>query len=135
MTLPKNTSKNVPDGALSETLGNALRRVTHPGLMPAEPLWNRVPTRDSSGQRLSDFMMLIPKLRQRPTHQIEQVLRELQQVLAFYERSVVFVDLNLKLNLLWVSVKPVPGICLELPTAIQARIPEARLVAQPPERR
>jgi hypothetical protein len=32
-------------------------------------------------------------------------------------------------HLLWVSVKPIPGICLELPAAIQARVPEALLVA------
>ncbi len=99
----------------------------------AEPLWNYVPTRDSEGTRLSDFMMLIPKLRKQPQPHIQHVLQQLQEVLEFYHHAVVFADLNLKLNLLWVSVKPVPGICLELPAAILDRIPEARLVAQPPQ--
>lgn len=101
-------------------------------LSGAGPLWNHVPTRDSEGQRLSDFMMLIPKLRNRPQTHLNQVLQQLQEVLEFYQHAVVFADLNLRLNVLWVSVKPIPGICLELPAAILDRIPEARLVAQPP---
>lgn len=101
-------------------------------LSTAEPLWRRAPTRDDSGQRLSDFMMLIPKLGQRSPLYIQQTLKHLQEVVNDYQRAIVFVDLNLKLNVLWVSVKPIPGICLELPTAIKARVPEAVLVAQPP---
>jgi hypothetical protein len=104
------------------------------GLSAAGPLWNHVPTRDSEGQRLSDFMMLIPKLRNKPQTQLKHVLQQLQEVLEYYQHAVVFADLNLRLNVLWVSVKPIPGICLELPAAILARIPEARLVAQPPRR-
>jgi len=45
----------------------------------------------------------------------------------------VFAEVNLKLNTLWVTVKPVPGICLELAAAIKVRIPEALLVAQKQE--
>ncbi|HEC20738.1 MAG TPA: hypothetical protein ENI97_15600 [Gammaproteobacteria bacterium] len=101
-------------------------------LAPAEPLWQRAPTVDETGQRLSDFMMLIPKLGKRPQQQIKQILEQLQRVIDDYHKAVVFVDLNLKLNVLWVSVKPVPGICLELPAAIKARIPEALLIGQPP---
>lgn len=103
-------------------------------LCAAEPLWNHVPTSDNEGQRLSDFMMLIPKLRKQPQSHIQHVLNQIQEVLEFYQNAVVFADLNLKLNVLWVSVKPVPGICLELPAAILDRVPEARLVAQPPRR-
>ena len=102
-------------------------------LSPAEPLWQRAPTRDSEGQRLSDFMILIPKLGQRPQHQLRGVLQNLHEVFDFYQHAVVFADLNLRLNVLWVSVKPIPGICLELPAAIKARVPEALLVAQPPK--
>ena len=79
-------------------------------------------------------MMLIPKLRNKPQSQLKHVLQQLQEVLEYYQHAVVFADLNLRLNVLWVSVKPIPGICLELPAAILARIPEARLVAQPPRR-
>jgi hypothetical protein len=102
-------------------------------LSPAEPLWRRAPTRDQEGQRLSDFMMLIPKLGQRPQHHLRNVLQQLQQVFDYYQHAVVFADLNLRLNVLWVSVKPIPGICLELPAAIKSCVPEALLVAQPPK--
>lgn len=111
---------------------NSLRIISQKGIRAAGPLWNLVPTRDSNGQRLSDFMMLIPKLRNKPQSQLQIVLDEIQEVLEYYRHAVVFADLNLRLNVLWVSVKPVPGICLELPAAILARVPEARLVAQPP---
>lgn len=100
------------------------------GLEPATPLWQRVPTRDENGLRLSDFMMLIPGLNKAGSQHIEGVIVELECALGHYTDIVCFADLNLKLNLLWVSVRPVPGICLELPTAIQLRIPEALLIAQ-----
>lgn len=100
------------------------------GLDPAEPLWKRVPTHDDSGGLLSDFMMIIPKLRTRPQHLMQRTINEIQNVLEYYNRAVVFADLNLKLNLLWVSVRPIPGICLELPAAIKMRVPEAMLVGQ-----
>ncbi len=100
------------------------------GLKPAAPLWQRVPTRDENGIQLSDFMMLIPGLNKADNHYIEGVIVELECALGRYTDTVCFADLNLKLNLLWVSVRPVLGICLELPTAIQLRIPEALLIAQ-----
>ena len=102
-------------------------------LIPAEPLWRRVPTHDDEGHLLTDFMMLIPKLSKRPNDQIAHTLRRLQQALDCYQNTVVFVDLNLRLNILWVSVKPVPGICLDLPTTIKSYVPEALLVAQGPQ--
>lgn len=111
--------------------GFSLRIVKHTGISAAEPLWNHVPTRDHDGQRLSDFMMLIPKLRNKPQAQLQYILEQIQEVLEFYQHAVVFADLNLRINVLWVSVRPVPGICLELPAAIHAKVPEARLVAQP----
>lgn len=97
---------------------------------PAEPLWKRVPTRDQDGRPFSDFMMLIPRLRTRPRAILEATIAEIHAVLEHYRKVVVFADLNLKLNVLWVSVRPVPGICLELPTAIKCRVPEAVLVGQ-----
>jgi len=108
----------------------ALCNLSLSDLMPAEPLWQRAPTHDDEGHPLSDFMMLIPKLSKRPHSQINQTLQHLQNVLNRYQNTVVFVDLNLRLNILWVSVKPVPGICLELPTAIKACVPEAMLGSQ-----
>ena len=101
-------------------------------LQSAEPLWQRAPTHDQHGRRLSDFMMLIPKLGKRPQLYIQRTIENLQVVMNDYQQAIVFVDLNLKLNVLWVSVKPIPGICLDLPTAIKAHVPEAMLIAQPP---
>lgn len=101
-----------------------------PPLQPAEPLWKRAPTRGPDGRPISDFMMLIPRLRNRPLPRRNATVRSIHEVLEYYRRLVLFADLNLKLNVLWVSVKPVPGICLELPAAIKLRVPEALLVAQ-----
>lgn len=98
-------------------------------LGPAEPLWKRVPTRDDDGRRLTDFMMLIPGLRERPRCGLEQRLADIHAVLTCYGSTVVFAEVILRLNLLWVSVKPLPGICLELPAVLQQRIPEALLIA------
>jgi len=99
-------------------------------LQPAEPLWKRVPVRDDDGTRLTDFMMIIPGLRQRPTSEIAAVTGRIERALRAYRNVVVFADLNLALNVLWVSVRPVPGITLELPAVIKLHVPEALLVSQ-----
>lgn len=96
--------------------------------VPGLPLWQLAPTRDSSGQRLTDFMMLIPRLRSWPQAEIERASHDIQAVLALHQ-DVVFADLNLKLNLLWVSLRPRPGAISELVAAIRLRVPEAVLVA------
>ncbi len=95
---------------------------------PGVPLWQIAPTRDLAGKRLTDFMMLIPRLRSRPHVEIERASREIQAVLALHQ-DVVFADLNLKLNLLWVSLRPRQGAIGELAAAIRLRVPEAVLVA------
>lgn len=98
-----------------------------PGSQPGLPLWQVAPTRDGAGKRLTDFMMLIPRLRSRPRVEIERTSRDIQAVLALHQ-DVVFADLNLKLNLLWVSLRPRPGAISELVAAIRLRVPEAVLV-------
>jgi hypothetical protein len=98
-------------------------------LFPGQPLWQRVPSRDEGGRALHDFMMLIPKLGSASQLRQQQVMAELQQVFSGYGDELVFVDLNLKLSLLWVSLKPRQGICLEFAAAIKQRVPEAVLVA------
>ena len=95
---------------------------------PGLPLWQVAPTRDNAGRRLTDFMMLIPRLRSRPPEDIERASRDIQSVLALH-KDVVFADLNLRLNLLWVSLRPSPGAISELAVAIRLRVPEAVLVA------
>ncbi|MBI2313654.1 MAG: hypothetical protein HYU77_14235 [Betaproteobacteria bacterium] len=98
-------------------------------LHPAEPLWKRVPRRDDSGRAYSDFMMLIPGLSSRPAPLVEAVVGEIERVLARFGGVVVFADLNLNLNVLWVTVKPGPNVGIPVAAAILARVPEARLVA------
>ena len=98
------------------------------GSEPGLPLWQLAPTRDHAGKRLTDFMMLIPHLRSRSAVEIERASRDIQAVLALHQ-EVVFADLNLKLNLLWVSLRPRPGAIGELAAAIRLRVPEALLVA------
>ncbi|MCW8881954.1 MAG: hypothetical protein OQL10_11325 [Sedimenticola sp.] len=102
-------------------------------LVPGRPLWHRVPTTDPSGRCLNDFMLLIPGLKQWPQGRRQQLLDELQQLFETYAHSVVFADLNLKLNLLWVSHRQGKGITLMLFQAIRERVPEAVLVASQAE--
>ena len=96
-------------------------------LHPHQPLYERVPTRDTDGHPLSDFMMLIPGLRERPRQQFNDVLSRIQACLADF-REVVFVDLNVPLNLLWVSVRAKPGVILDIAASLKFRVPEALLV-------
>jgi hypothetical protein len=98
-------------------------------LSPADPLWKRVPLKNEEGKNLSDFMMIIPRLKYQSADRIKTIINDIEQVLRFYEKQVVFADLNLTLNVLWVSVQPVAGICLEVAAAIHHRVPEAKLVA------
>jgi hypothetical protein len=96
-------------------------------LANAEPLYRRVPTHAADGQPLSDFMMLIPGIREWPGARRIDRVAGLQAVLGGFS-EVVFADLNLPLNLLWVSVRNTPGVILRLVAAIQARVPEAKVV-------
>lgn len=100
----------------------------------AEPLWQRVPKTDRQGRLLSDFMMLIPGLKRRTDCEIRVRLHAIYMVLRRYGDAVVFVELNMRLNTLWVSVEARPGLCLDIPLAIQAVVPEALLVGQRAER-
>jgi hypothetical protein len=109
---------------------NHLTRSLYPAMIPAaEPLRKRAPARDEHGKPLSDFMMLFPRLRDQPRHQVERTLIAIQGVLANFESNVVFAELNLKLNLLWVSIRPVQGLRLEIADAIQNLVPGAKLVS------
>ena len=105
-----------------------------PAFAPGQPLWQIVPTRDEHGRRVTDFMMLVPRLKEQPKIYIEMAMRHIQRVLARYD-EVVFADLNLQFNLLWVSLKHRPGhpgLILEIAGRIRLMVPEAVLVAQNP---
>ncbi|MDA8389590.1 MAG: hypothetical protein M0Z76_02475 [Gammaproteobacteria bacterium] len=100
-----------------------------PAVDPAAPLYERVPTRDdATGERLADFMMLFPGLRERPGGQRGARTRLIKGVLLRFP-EVVFADLNLRLNLLWVSVRTRPGVILDIACCLKLYLPEALLVA------
>ena len=97
--------------------------------LPAEPLRKRAPAFDEHGMALSDFMVLFPGLVRKPQHYIQSTIEHIQKVFADHGQAVVFAELNLKLSLLWISVKPIPGIRFQITEALRAAIPEARIVS------
>ena len=97
------------------------------GIHGSQPLYRRVPTHDENGKFLADFMILISGLRAWPGAKQTATVDKIQGVLSGFA-EVVFADLNVPLNLLWVSVKPKPGLILEVYDAIKNHIPEAVLV-------
>ena len=97
------------------------------GLHSSQPLYRRVPTYDENGKFLADFMILISGMRAWSRTKQTDTVDEIQSVLSNFA-EVVFADLNVPLNLLWVSVKPKPGVILEVYDALKHRIPEAVLV-------
>lgn len=96
-------------------------------IQDCQPLYSRAPGRDEDGRCLSDFMMLISGMREWPGHRRADTISQIHAVLNGYS-EVVFADLNLHLNLLWVSVRPRYGVIVEICTQLQQRIPEAKLV-------
>lgn len=97
-------------------------------LLPAQPLHERVPTRDENGHYLSDFMMLFPGLRERTGSGRQETVGRINAVLIGFP-EVVFADLNVHLNLLWVSVRARPGVILDIACCVKFHVPEALLVA------
>jgi hypothetical protein len=95
----------------------------------AEPLRKRAPTHDENGRPLCDFMMLIPGLRDKPKHLVDTTIQNVHIVLTQFRSAVVFAEFNLKLNLLWVSIRPINGIRFVIASAIQEHVPEAKLVS------
>ena len=71
-----------------------------------EPLSKRAPSIDENGDALSDFMVIFPGLRDRPEPHIRKTIDTVHGILASYNHAVVFAEFNLKLNLLWVSIRP-----------------------------
>jgi hypothetical protein len=97
-----------------------------------EPLWKRAPTR-VDGAPCTDFMLVAPGLNKRPAHEIEALALVVRGVLETYPDWVVFADLNLKLNVLWVSLKYRRGIMAEVVAVLRARAPIFKLVGHSPQ--
>lgn len=92
------------------------------------PLYDRVPTEDEDGKPYADFMMLIPKLNSVTTAELKTKMAAMHAALVPHE-AVVFADLNIKLNILWVSFKPEFGLINTLVYDIQQKLPEAKLIS------
>lgn len=99
------------------------------GFVKASPLWQRAPARDEQGRACIDFMLLIPGLKHQGDAVIEAHMIKIKDCLKPFDSSVIYVDLNLRLNLLWISARSIPGISRTITEAIQRVIPEARVVA------
>jgi len=93
------------------------------------PLYQRAPARDADGNPFGDFMVLIPGLRDRSGPDFMETVARLQSVIST-SKEIVFADLNVRLNLLWISVRPQPGVVLRLFGAVRNLVPEAKLVGQ-----
>jgi len=100
-----------------------------PLLDATEPLRKRAPIVDENGKALWDFMVIIPNLRKRPQIRIQQTMEDIHRILSHFGDDVVFAELNLALNLLWVSIRPIAGIRFEITEALRTSIPDARLVS------
>lgn len=98
------------------------------GIKPAEPLWKIAPTRDAEGNRVSDLLMIIPKLKTRPKHHIQNTLSEIELALKQFRHLVLFANVDLKLNTLWVSFKAQPGLFAEITASLKLHVPEAVVV-------
>ena len=99
-------------------------------LHPAEPLWKRAPSRDESGKPLPDFMMLIPGLKNKCNQHIADVMAKLEMVLMQYHEFIIFADFNMKINALWVTLKPGAALTAEIAAVIHHHVPDAKLVSQ-----
>ena len=97
-------------------------------LAPAEPLWKLAPTRDQDGGPVSDLLMIIPKLKTRPERYIKDTLANIEFALKQFNNEVLFANMDMKLNTLWVSFKAEPGIYADIVSTLQTNVPEAVLV-------
>ncbi|MBT7410111.1 MAG: hypothetical protein HN826_10455 [Methylococcales bacterium] len=97
-------------------------------IIPSAPLGKRVPTVDEDGKYLIDFMMIVRGLKTMPRQVREEKIKLLYGVLGWYNKAVVYADLNLKLNLLWVSLRSDEGSTMQISSALNIMIPEAVLV-------
>ncbi|MGD2056099.1 MAG: hypothetical protein PVJ15_04775 [Gammaproteobacteria bacterium] len=74
-------------------------------------------------------MIIIPGLKKKPPRLIDRTVNDVHLALTRFTHAIVFAEFNLRLNLLWVSIRPIQGIRFEIAGAIQEYVPEARLVS------
>lgn len=102
----------------------------YPTITSSEPLWKRAPTRDDSGKPYVDFMMLISGLKKIEPSRLHEIINKIEAVLQHYEKDIILADLNLKINVLWITINPRVGLSTEIAALIHHVIPEAKLVSQ-----
>jgi len=121
--MPKSQNENV-----MVRVGQSLPR--NAKVQYSEPLWKRVPTRDLKGKPYNDFMMLIPGLKHFESSRLQDIVDKVEAVLKRYEQHIILADLNLKINVLWVTLQPRIGLSTEIAALIHHVVPEAKLVSQ-----
>lgn len=99
-------------------------------ILPAEPLYRRVPTQGKDGRSLNDLLMIIPGLKTKSVSEQQSILKKIEQALLHYGELIVFAEVNVKLGTLWLSIQPQLGLGAELAAWIHHHVPETRLVAQ-----
>ena len=97
-------------------------------LSPAKPLWQLAPTRDENGGPVSDLLIIIPKLKTRPEQYIKDTMANIEFALKQFSNEVLFANLDMKLNTLWVSFKAVPGVYVDIISTLKTNVPDAVLV-------
>ena len=97
-------------------------------LTPAVPLWKLAPTRDENGGPVSDVLMIIPKLKTKPELYIKDTLANIEFALKQFSNEILFANVDMKLNTLWVSFKAVPGVYADIVSTLKTNVPEAVLV-------
>jgi len=95
----------------------------------SQPLWQRVPTRTETGERTFDFMVIVKKLNQLDSVKQRFILKKIYPILETYSNVILLADLNLKINLLWVSHLPRPNLSFEIASQIMDAYPPARLIS------
>ena len=114
--------------SLQKSSSNSLQD-QYPNIHQSEPLWKRAPTRDADGKPYNDFMMIIPGLKDFEPARLRKVIEKLEAVFKYYEKDIVLADLNLKINVLWVTIQSRIGLSIEIAALIHHAVPEAKLVA------
>jgi len=97
-------------------------------IAPAEPLWKLAPTHDENGGPVSDVLMIIPKLKTQPEQYIKDTLANIEFALKQFSNEILFANVDMKLNTLWVSFKAVPGVYVDIVSTLRTNVPEAVLV-------
>ena len=93
------------------------------------PLWQRVPTHTEAGELAFDFMVFVKKLNKLDSVEQTATIDKIYSVLNIYSKVILLADLNLKINLLWVSHLPRLNLSIEIASQIINVYPPARLIS------